>query len=149
HMEVSSDLAVIAPPASPIPFPLRQYLGIQVLHLRNANWWPDFPLSAQTIEALWTLNGRQPVDGVVAVDLQTLQSVMAVVGGFDVPPYGHIAPDRLIDELFTIYERGGHIPRDRGIIGGLLGALLERIPTLNVSQLQELALALLSSLDER
>jgi len=69
------------------PAPLRRYMQAGMLVFRDANWWPDFPTSARMIADLYRQDTGAPSDGVVAVDLTTLQMLVAELGPIEVPGY--------------------------------------------------------------
>ena len=50
------------------PEPLKEHMGLDLWATRDANWWPDFPTSAQAAADLYTLNQGGRVDGVIAID---------------------------------------------------------------------------------
>ena len=57
----------------PSPPPaLLKYMKAEILVLRDANWWPDFPTSAQALASLYELDQEVVVDGVIAADLTAL-----------------------------------------------------------------------------
>ena len=58
------------------PDPLRKYMLLDLWVTRDANWWPDFPTSAQAVAELYELNQGQAVDGVVAVDMVAAARVL-------------------------------------------------------------------------
>lgn len=62
------------------PEPLQRYMLSELWVLRDANWSPDFPTSAQAIRDLYALGQGQTVDGVVAFDQTALQRFLAVLG---------------------------------------------------------------------
>ena len=51
------------------PDPLRRHMQLDLWVTRDANWWPDYPTSAQAVAELYTLNQGRPVDGVIALDM--------------------------------------------------------------------------------
>ncbi len=69
------------------PRPLTEYMGAQMWMLRDANWSPDFPTSARTIEQLYELNQGARVDGVMAIDLPGVQRLVAALGPLNVPGF--------------------------------------------------------------
>jgi hypothetical protein len=74
-------------PHPPAPDALRQQMGAGILLLRDANWWPDFPTSAQVAAGLYQQDQSQAVDGVVAIDLTTLRLLLEATGPVQVPGY--------------------------------------------------------------
>lgn len=70
------------------PEPIRVHLGEGGWYLRDANWDPDFPESAEKIE--WFLNKEidQTVDGVIAVDLFFVKKLLEVTGPIVLTDFG-------------------------------------------------------------
>jgi tetratricopeptide (TPR) repeat protein len=84
------------------PFPYVRYMRFGAWFIRDANWYADFPTSAQNVERFWGLDGHEPVDGVIAVDLYALQSLVEAVGPVTLPDYGISIKGP--DALETIWE---------------------------------------------
>lgn len=57
------------------------------LRLPDANWFPDFPTSAQTILKYFAYGKRQGIDGVVAVNLPIMEEILRVLGPITLPDY--------------------------------------------------------------
>ncbi len=57
------------------------------MRLPDANWWPDFPRSAQTILQYFAFGKEQRVIGVVAVNLQLAEDVLRVFGPVTLTDY--------------------------------------------------------------
>ena len=62
-------------------------MGAGILMLRDANWWPDFPTSARAVNGLYEQDTGRKVDGVVAIDLYTLELLLRALGPVQVPGY--------------------------------------------------------------
>ena len=92
HFQDSYAVDDLTRPHPPPPDPLRRQMGAGMLLLRDANWWPDFPTSAQRIADLYRQDQGRVVDGVVAVDLTTLRLFLQAIGPVQVPGY-----DRPVD----------------------------------------------------
>lgn len=81
------------------PEPIKQYLEEEVLHIRNANWDPDFRESSETIMALFKeIDGRE-FDGVIGIDLYMAKKLLEVTGPIYLAAYD--------EEINTenVYER--------------------------------------------
>jgi hypothetical protein len=63
------------------PEPMRRYMGIEYMTLRDANWSPDLPTSAQAVRHLYYLHRGELLDGVVTLDLRAVQLVIDGLGG--------------------------------------------------------------------
>ncbi len=62
------------------PDEVLHFLGQPSWYLRDANWSPDFPLTAKRLE--WFLDREigQAVDGVIAVDIGGIEKLLAITG---------------------------------------------------------------------
>ena len=69
------------------PAEVTRYLGEDILWLRDANWDPDFPTSAQRITWFITESLNQPVDGLLAVNYYFIQDLLEVVGPVSLDEY--------------------------------------------------------------
>jgi hypothetical protein len=67
------------------PEPLGRYLDVEAWYLRDANWSPDFPTTAQTAETLYTLGNPRTFDGVLTLDQAALRMLLEATGPVTVP----------------------------------------------------------------
>ncbi len=68
------------------PQPLQELMGLDYLLLRDANYWPDFPHSAQTaIELYQRVEPDTVLDGVIAIDQQFMSLLVAATGPITIP----------------------------------------------------------------
>jgi hypothetical protein len=74
----------------PAPQPLREYIWAPALVLRDANWSPDFPSSAATASSIYRLCSGVDVDGVVAIDLEAVATLLGALGPLQ--PEGYPEP---------------------------------------------------------
>ena len=68
-----------APPAA-----LAAQMGIDLLWLRDSNWSPDFPESAQVARALYQQDRGSATDGAVALDLEAVRLLVQALGPLQV-----------------------------------------------------------------
>ena len=52
-----------------------------------SNWSPDFPSSARTADRFYRLGGGRPVDGVMAINVTTLERLLDIIGSVDVSEF--------------------------------------------------------------
>jgi hypothetical protein len=57
----------------PPPDALLKYMKAEILVLRDANWWADFPTSAQVLASIYAIDQGIVVDGVIAADLTAVR----------------------------------------------------------------------------
>ncbi len=70
------------------PAPLKQYLLKDTSwNMTVSNWSPDFPSAARTADRFYRLGGGGPVDGVMAINVTTLERLLDIVGSVDVPEF--------------------------------------------------------------
>lgn len=63
------------------PQPLRDYMGLDYFLFRDANFWADFPTSAEQTMALYSYGqDLPPMNGVIAFDQQFLAALLTVTG---------------------------------------------------------------------
>lgn len=71
------------------PAPLKQYLLKDYSwNLDVANWSPDFPTAARQALFFLKKGGGRPVDGVIGINVSTLQELLSVTGPVTVEEYG-------------------------------------------------------------
>jgi hypothetical protein len=67
--------------------------------MRDANWFADFPTSAQKVSSLYEKSGGATADGVVAVTGNFIEELLEIVGPVDMPEYGlTITPENFFNE---------------------------------------------------
>jgi len=132
----------------------------QPLHLINprwefqdANWWPDFPSSAEKIEWFYENTADNPsVDGVIAITSTLMERLLDIFGPIEMPEY-----DRVItSENFTIetqkiveleYDKEENRPKK--FISDLAPILIERIFSAQNQQVVELFNTIKQGLNEK
>jgi len=71
------------------PAGLKEYLSAgKGERLPDANWQADFPSSSQKILSFMQMANFKGIDGVIAVNLETVKNLLDVVGGVYLPDYG-------------------------------------------------------------
>ena len=80
EFEDSGDQEDWALPYPEAPWQLRDYMNSPVLVLRDANWFTDYPTSVNWIEYLYAYKHQHSLDGVIAIDQQTLVDLLGVIG---------------------------------------------------------------------
>jgi hypothetical protein len=106
HFQDSYTVDDLTQPHPPPPEPLRRYMGAGMLLLRDANWWPDFPTSGRQIAALYHQDQQQTVDGLIAVDLTTLQLLLQATGPIQVQSYDRPVTAGNLQAMMMTYWEG-------------------------------------------
>jgi hypothetical protein len=57
---------------------------------QDANWWPDFPTSAENIAYFYNKSDGATVDGVIVINSDWLGGLLSVIGDIDMPDYDKV-----------------------------------------------------------
>ena len=119
---------------------------------QDANWWSDWPTSAQKIAWFYAHSGGSSVDGVVAVDTQFMRSLLTITGPISLAKYGvTIDKDNFVQQLFeeveVNYDHAKNTPKQ--ILADLLPVMLDRVAQKATSDGFDLLNALRSALAEK
>ena len=132
------------------PEAIKKYLGEAGWFLRDSNWDPNFPTSAN--RAAWFLEkelGHQ-VDGVVAINLTTIQDLLAITGPITVPDYNEqITTDNLFERAeyqVEINQFPGSTQK-RDFIGKLSNTLIDKIMSGSATTWYQVIYSLVKSAD--
>jgi hypothetical protein len=106
HFQDSYTVDDLNQPHPPPPEPLRRYMGAGMLLLRDANWWPDFPTSAREIVALYQQDQHQTIEGIIAVDLSSLQLLLQATGPIQVQGYDRPVTSGNLQAMIMTYWEG-------------------------------------------
>ncbi len=99
---------------------------------QDANWFPDFPTSAQKIIWFYNKAGGPSVDGVIALNAPVLAKLVDAVGPIDMPAYGQtVTSDTVLKITQEIVEsntaRASGKPKQ--FIADLLPKVLDKVMT--------------------
>jgi hypothetical protein len=88
------------------PDPLKQYMGIELIFLRDANWSPDFPTTAQLARSLYAQDAGAQVDGVVSIDLRAVELLIGALAPLTVPGADEpVTGENLIAQLQRFWDQ--------------------------------------------
>ncbi len=137
------------------PEPLKRYLKIKQWFMRDSNWDPDFPTTANTAEDFYHAeNGPiEQIDGVLSVTPAFIQDLMKLTGPITVDNQEYNA-ENVIEELeypseFGYVKEGLNDSERKVVIGKLATLLKEKLLNLPSSKWGELWEILLKNLDEK
>lgn len=137
------------------PSPLFQYNGVKKWFLRDSNWSPDFPTSAQKALEFYGLEGGSEtnIDGVIAIDPSFIASLLEISGPTTVRGITFTSEnfvDKLQEHVTQGFQSQGiESPDRKDIIGELGDELMKSIFSLKKSRWPELFLALEKNLGEK
>ena len=132
------------------PEPIRLVRG--VWQLQDANWWPDFPTSAQKILWFMEKSGAPSADGVMALNATLVVELLKLTGPISLPQYDKILTSanflRETQKAVEIeYDR--RLNRPKQFIADLAPVLLDKILNLPPARQTELLATIDSALAKR
>lgn len=119
---------------------------------QDANWFPDFPTSAQNI--LWFYRHSRGVtaDGVIAINASVLEQLLALTGPVALPDRGlTLTADNALEQLQTVVETGPEkaINKPKQILSDTAPLLLQAIKDFSPQTAVGLLNMLAQSLDTK
>ncbi len=132
------------------PEPLR--LVNPYWYLQDANWWPDFPTSAEKIEWFYYRSQGKAIDGIITLTPDVIIDLLGVTGPIDLSEdYGVIIDkDNFYEVVQTEAEKKyDETQESKKIIGDLTPLLLQKMFDLEGVQLWEAAGIFYSGLQEK
>jgi hypothetical protein len=117
----------------PAPRPMQEHMRIPLLVMRDANWSPDFPTSAQVARALYAQETGVRVDGVFTVDLNAVRHLIGALGALEVPGATEpITGENIEEQVIRFWEQpvNSDVTIASGDIAGWFGQRKDFIPTI-------------------
>ena len=99
-------------------------------HLRDANWFVDWPVSAAKIADFYEKEGGPTVDGVIALTPEVIRSLLAVTGPIPLPTYGITVSAENFWEVTqdqVTYDYDKALNKPKQFLGDLTPILLQRL----------------------
>ena len=150
HLDSYQDVFVLPDPPGRVTPPPGAF-QTHDFNFRNANWWLDFPTSAQAMLAFWRAYGQPPVDGLIVIDTVVMQDLLEVVGPITTPRHNEtFTSSNLLERLLylTQFERGGQ-PDRKNVLVELAQELEKRILNASPNELAKSALAVAKAADAK
>ena len=110
------------------PEPVRVLLNQENLRIRDANWDPFFPDSAKLILDMFKLVDGRSYDGVVALDIYFLKSLLEITGEIYLPFYNEkITADNLYEktQFYSETEYFEGSPQKKVFLSNLSGKVMQ------------------------
>ncbi len=119
------------------PGPLEKYMLAELWFVRDANWFADFPSSAQVARDLYQLDQGVLVDGVMAADLEAVALMVATLGPVRLEEYDEEVNAANVMDLMQQYwaspggegQTGDWWKHRKDFMGELLGAMMTKLET--------------------
>lgn len=94
------------PPDVQIPAPEFFHDLARNISLRDANFWPDFPLTAETIREFFTFAGEEPPEIVVAINLKVAEELIRLTGPVRLEKWGLTLNEDNFDTVLQFLVEG-------------------------------------------
>ncbi|MFH1088262.1 MAG: DUF4012 domain-containing protein [Patescibacteria group bacterium] len=130
-----------------LPDPLKaitSYYGI-----RDANWEPNFPTSAQTINKLYQQAGGGSVDGMIALTPEVITDILSITGPIDLPQYNlKLSADNFVEKTQKQIEIADQNLSDnpKQILIDFMPILMNRLMSTNSRELRLIGQSLFNRL---
>lgn len=133
------------------PQPIGEYMRLWALHLRDVNWWPDFPTTAQEAAGILQREQGIRVDGVIAADDMAMRLVLQNVGPVAVPSFGEVLTSDNAFARIDYYTHEVHeaFQDNKRFIGVFFGDLFNVVQRQPLGQLPALGKTLERALNEK
>ena len=97
-------------------------------HLWDANWWPDWPMTAKKLAWFYEQSDGS-VDGVIAFTPDTIVSLLKLLGPIELPGYNVTITDKnFVDTVqFIAEQKTGATSTPKSIIGDLSSVIIDRL----------------------
>lgn len=120
------------------PYP-HQLLGSR-WQIWDANWWPDWPMTAQKISWFYEKTGGPSVDGIFAINSRVIKDLVEIFGPIELPDYNktltHLNVVTALQHAVEFeYDREENKPKQ--ILADLLPILIQKMYSLESEQLLE------------
>lgn len=133
----------------PTPYPFERMMQIKNWKFRDSNFSPDFPINVEKAKYFYRLSGRgtSEFDGVIAINAQVLNDILALTGPITVPGYAvEFTAENAFLKLEEIVEKQYIMNPDidtqnrKAIMKKMLPIIIDKLFTLgNIPKLTELA----------
>lgn len=112
------------------PAAAQKYMGVKELGIRDANWWPSFPESAEKVATLYEFATGEKISLVLALDLEVVKGLLKATGEIYLPDYQETITAENLFERTEIasevnFEPGSTQKKD--FLGNLANVLLNHL----------------------
>ncbi len=138
RLESYADIYTLPLDVLDLPIPEGGQPSYRRFTFRNANWWVDFPTSAEVMLRLWQSLKQPEIDGIVAIDIPVVRDLLRVFGPIRVPESAEpITAENLMEELHDVVQyqhSGGEPGGKKNAVVSLAVELFDRLTRLTESQ---------------
>jgi hypothetical protein len=122
------------------------------LAMRDANWYPDFSISAKSISSLYEIEGGFTPDGIIAFDTKTFTDLLGVTGPIQLNKYGiSINKDNFIPitQVKTSVEYDVSENNPKKFLSDFAPLFIEQLSTQNKDKQSQILEILLNNIKEK
>jgi len=110
------------------PEPIQKMSAVWTMH--DANWFPNFPTSAEKVAWFYEKTGGPTVDGIIAMTPEVIEKMLSISGPIDMPEYGVVVDEKNFREIVQYevevdYDK--EINQPKKIIADLTPKILDRL----------------------
>jgi hypothetical protein len=134
------------------PLPIKEILGEANWYLRDSNFDPDFPTSARRAEWFIKKSLNQDLDGTIAVDVNTLISLIKATGPLDVADYNETITGDNLYERSQFHAEVNFFPgstQKKEFLSTVASALFAKLPSISGGLAMKAVGALADSVQEK
>ena len=134
------------------PAPIKDILGEANWYLRDSNFDPDFPTSARRAEWFIKKSLNQDLDGTIAINVNTLVSLLRATGPLEVSDYGETITESNLYERAQFHAEVNFFPgstQKKEFLSTVGNAIFAKLSTLGAGEGLKLASALSDSVQEK
>jgi len=117
---------------------------------RDANWFIDFPVSAQKAMEFFKKAAGYEVDGVLTMSPRMISEILKVVGPIEMPEYGlTINDENFLSTVQAEVEYGNNREQPKSIVKDMAPRLLEKINSSDTGRWLDIFNVFVSGLDKK
>lgn len=134
------------------PRPIKEILGESNWYLRDSNFDPDFPTTARRVEWFIKKSLNQDLNGTVAVNINTMTSLLKATGPLKIPDYNETVTDTNLSERTQLHSEGNFFPgstQKKEYLSTVANTIFEQLPLLGENEGLKLIAGLSESIREK
>ncbi|HID52000.1 MAG TPA: DUF4012 domain-containing protein [Anaerolineae bacterium] len=131
------------------PQPLYELMQLDYFLFRDANYWPDFPTSAEKAMSLYEYGqDYPPLDGVIAIDQHFLELLLGGLGPIAIPELElEVSAETLLDDLRASWRKGADDNQAwwatrKAFLGPFAAAIMQKLESGDLSDVKPKVLLL-------
>lgn len=134
------------------PWPIQQAFKQGWWKLRDANWDPDFPATAQTIAWFLERGGEEKADGIIAVNLSLFEKILPKVGSMKLINYNQVVNKDNFYQIIQGYSETNFFPgstQKKDILSEFAKVFFEKVKSLNLIKKAKILKIILASIEQK